>query len=96
MNLRTITDENDLTNFNQGYENAKQSKSSMNNAIQKECVVPKGSRISAKLNQNATQDFSGGRGSKPISVWDQIQQHDAELYKKEQEEKRRLKKMEQQ
>ena len=60
-------------------------------------MVPKGSRISAKLSQNATQDFSGARGSgKPISVWDQIQQHDAELYKKEQEEKRRLKKMEQQ
>lgn len=53
MNLRTITDENDLTNFNQGYENAKQSKSSMNNATQKD-IAGKGTRVSAKLSQNAT------------------------------------------
>lgn len=43
--------------------------------------------------QDTSPDVSPSK-QKPISVWDQIQVHDAELFYKEVEEKRRIKKLE--
>lgn len=50
MNLRTITDENELNDFSQGYNETKQSKSSMNNNAPLSRDLTKGTKNLHKKN----------------------------------------------
>lgn len=84
LNLNTINDENDKNLLDPNQNTViKHSKSSMNkNGVKKPTSIPNHPNCGKVRHQ-------------PISVWDQLQVHDSQLYQKEMEEKRIQKKQEQ-
>jgi hypothetical protein len=95
MSLRTIHDEQEGQDFSLGYKDVKQSKSSMNHNAANRDIVKRNALNSVGPTIENASSSNALQKHKPISVWDQIQVHDSELFYKEVEEKRRQKKLEQ-